>query len=84
MRSQTHPHARAFTLIEMLVVIVIVSIVLAVSVVSIGEMTKDELFVSAKAAKAGVTVVNKSDTENLVMLKHFGPGNPDAAGFIRQ
>jgi hypothetical protein len=54
------------------------------SLIRFGEMTKDELFVSAKAAKAGVTVVNKSDTENLVMLKHFGPGNPDAAGFIRQ
>ena len=26
----------------------------------------------------GVTITNRSDTENLVMLKHFGPGNPDA------
>ncbi len=48
-----------------------------------GEMTKDELFVSADAAKAGVRVVNKSLTEVLVMLKHFGPGNPDAARFVR-
>jgi hypothetical protein len=46
-------------------------------------MTKDELFVSVGAAKAGVKVVNKSQTENLVMLKHFGPGNPDAARFVR-
>ena len=53
------------------------------SLIRFGEMTKDELFVSADAAKAGVKVVNKSDTENLVMLKHFGPGNPDAARFIQ-
>ena len=47
-----------------------------------GQMTKDELFVSAAAAKAGVVIANKSDKENLVMLKHFGPANPDAAKFI--
>ncbi len=52
------------------------------SLIRYGEMTKDELFVSAGAARAGVTVVNKSDTENLVLLKHFGPGNPDAARFL--
>ncbi len=38
-----------------------------------GEMTSDELFVSVKAAKDGVTVSNESETDNLVMLKHFGP-----------
>jgi hypothetical protein len=43
-----------------------------------GQMTKDELFVSAEAAGAGVTIVNRSDAEDLVMLKHFGPGNPQA------
>jgi hypothetical protein len=47
-----------------------------------GEMTKDELFVSAAVAQAGVTITNRSETENLVMLKHFGPGNPDAAKFV--
>jgi hypothetical protein len=41
-------------------------------------MTKDELFVSAAAASNGVTLVNRSDSENLVLLKHFGPGNPQA------
>ena len=41
-------------------------------------MTKDELFVTASAAAAGVKITNRSETENLVMLKHFGPGNPDA------
>ena len=43
-----------------------------------GQMTKDELFISAAAAAEGVRIVNRSDSEGLVMLKHFGPGNPDA------
>ncbi len=43
-----------------------------------GEMTKDELFVSADAAQRGVAVANRSSSEPLVMLKHFGPGNPEA------
>ena len=43
-----------------------------------GQMTSDELFVTAEAAANGVAVTNKSATENLVMLKHFGPGNPQA------
>jgi hypothetical protein len=43
-----------------------------------GQMTADELFVSAPAAARGVRVENFSATEPLVMLKHFGPGNPDA------
>ena len=49
-----------------------------------GEMTSDEVFVTAPAARAGVRITNSSASENLVMLKHFGPGNPDAAGFIRK
>ena len=43
-----------------------------------GEMTQDELFVTADVAKAGVRIENLSDTDPLVILKHFGPGNPDA------
>ena len=43
-----------------------------------GQMTKDELFISADAARNGVVVTNRSDAEDLVMLKHFGPGNPQA------
>jgi hypothetical protein len=50
------------------------------SLIRYGQMTKDELFVSAASAQRGVTVTNRSDTEDLVMLKHFGPGNPDAKG----
>lgn len=47
-----------------------------------GQMTKDELFVTAAAAQEGVAVTNGSNVENLVLLKHFGPGNPDAAPLI--
>ena len=46
-----------------------------------GQMTEDELFVTADAAKAGVRIENKSDVDPLVVLKHFGPGNPDAEKF---
>jgi hypothetical protein len=53
------------------------------SFIRFGEMTKDELFVSAGAARRGVVVRNRSDQENLVMLKHFGPGNPDAEGLVK-
>jgi len=48
-----------------------------------GQMTEDEVFVTAAAAAAGVRIENLSATDPLVMLKHFGPGNPDAAGFKR-
>ena len=48
------------------------------SLIRFGQMTKDELFVTAGAAAEGVLLTNKSDSENLVMLKHFGPGNPEA------
>jgi hypothetical protein len=43
-----------------------------------GQMTRDELFVTAGAARNGVTITNRSGTENLVFLKHFGPCNPQA------
>jgi len=42
-----------------------------------GQLTNDEFFVTEEAAKGGVVVSNLSQTEPLVMLKHFGPGNPD-------
>ncbi len=48
------------------------------SLIRYGQMTQDEFFVTADAAKAGVVIENRSATENLVMLKHFGPGNPEA------
>jgi hypothetical protein len=42
-----------------------------------GQQSADEFFVSEPTAKAGVTVVNKSRVEPLVILKHFGPNHPD-------
>ena len=42
-----------------------------------GQLTHDEYFVSEQAAKSGVTIVNPSPTDPLVMLKHFGPKNPE-------
>lgn len=54
------------------------------SLIRYGQMTKDELFVSSAAAQEGLRIVNRSDTEDLVMLKHFGPGNPDAPVYPRQ
>jgi hypothetical protein len=50
------------------------------SLIRYGQMTKDEFFVTAAAAQRGITITNRSDKEDLVMLKHFGPGNPDAKG----
>jgi hypothetical protein len=52
------------------------------TVIRYGQMTKDELFVTAAAAKEGVVVRNRSDREDMVMLKHFGPGNPEAESLI--
>ena len=50
--------------------------------VRFGEMTQDELFVSVQAAKDGVRIQNLSETDPLVLLKHFGPGNPDAEPLV--
>jgi hypothetical protein len=50
----------------------------APTMIRYGEMTEDELFVSHDAAVAGVRIENRSETDPLVILKHFGPGNPDA------
>ncbi|AUD06202.1 class I mannose-6-phosphate isomerase [Spirosoma pollinicola] len=42
-----------------------------------GQLTNDEFFVSEKAALEGVKIINASSTDPIVMLKHFGPSNPD-------
>jgi hypothetical protein len=42
-----------------------------------GQLTCDEFFVSEQAAKNGIKIINPSKTDPIVMLKHFGPGNPD-------
>ncbi len=48
-----------------------------------GQMTEDELFVSAPAAASGVRIENLSSSDPLVILKHFGPGNPDSPEWHR-
>jgi len=53
------------------------------TIIRYGQMTKDELFVTADKARSGVTITNRSDKDNLVMLKHFGPNNPDAKAYIK-
>jgi hypothetical protein len=53
------------------------------SMIRFGEMTQDELFVTAAAAKEGIRIQNASSTESLVILKHFGPGNPDAKSLVK-
>lgn len=43
------------------------------------DLTEDEVFITEKAAKAGVTYENTSSTEPLVVLRYFGPEvSPDA------
>ena len=56
----------------------------APTMIRFGEMTEDELFVSHAAAQEGVRIENRSDTDPLVILKHFGPGNPDAERLRRR
>ena len=47
------------------------------SLIRYGQLTNDEFFVSEDAAKAGVPITNLSKSDPIVMLKHFGPDNPD-------
>jgi len=47
------------------------------TLIRFGQLTNDEFFVSEEAAKAGVTITNPSTCDPIVMLKHFGPNNPD-------
>jgi len=47
------------------------------ALIRFGQLTHDEYFVSETAARQGVKIINSSATDPIVMLKHFGPGNPD-------
>jgi hypothetical protein len=47
------------------------------ALIRFGQLTMDEFFVTEDCARAGVKIVNLSRTDPLVMLKHFGPENPD-------
>ncbi len=46
------------------------------------DITADEMYVCFDAAKKGVVIKNFSKKSPLVMLKHFGPANPDAEQFL--
>jgi hypothetical protein len=45
------------------------------ALIRFGQLTYDEYFVSAGAAARGVTLHNPSQSDPLVMLKHFGPNH---------
>jgi hypothetical protein len=47
------------------------------ALIRFGQLTHDEYFVSERAARDGVTITNPSKSDPIVMLKHFGPENPD-------
>ena len=55
----------------------------APALILFGELTQDEFFVSARAAREGVEVENRSATEPLVLLKHFGPTENAPAKSVR-
>ncbi len=54
------------------------------SLIRFGQLTHDEYFVSEEAAQAGVKITNPSKTDPIVMLKHFGPNNPDVVGVAQK
>ena len=53
------------------------------SMIRFGQLTEDELFVTAGAAQEGIRITNPSSYDPLVLLKHFGPRNPDADALRR-
>jgi hypothetical protein len=55
--------------------------------IGFNELTEDEYFVSWRAAQAGVTFVNSSPNEPLVLLRYFGPevdpSAPDVGAYLK-
>jgi hypothetical protein len=49
----------------------------AAGMLRFGQLSGDEYFVSETAARNGVTITNNSRWEPMVILKHFGPNNPE-------
>ena len=49
----------------------------AAAMLRYGQASADEYFVSEQAAKRGVKIVNHSNYEPMIILKHFGPNHPD-------
>ena len=54
------------------------------SVIRYEQLTCDEYFVTKTAADKGVKISNTSDNSNVVMLKHFGPGNAESGKFLKK
>lgn len=52
------------------------------TVIRYEQITCDEYFVTYERALQGVTITNLSDNSNIVLLKHFGPGNKEADKFL--
>ena len=47
------------------------------TMIRFGQLSHDEFFVTEASAQAGVKITNPSESDPIVMLKIFGPGNPD-------
>ena len=54
------------------------------TMIRFNQLTNDEMFVTYDAARQGVEIVNASECDELVMLKHFGPDNKDAAHLVKK
>jgi hypothetical protein len=54
------------------------------SLIRFGQSTYDEFFISEAAAREGVTISNPSQSDPIVMLKHFGPGALDPSLLAKQ
>ena len=54
------------------------------ALIRFNELTYDEYFVSEKAAREGVLIKNLSKSDPIVMLKHFGPENPEWATWTKK
>ncbi|MDR1903360.1 MAG: hypothetical protein LBQ88_13910 [Treponema sp.] len=53
------------------------------AMIGYNDITADEVYVCREYAGKGVEIKNLSQYSSLVMLKHFGPDNPDAKGFLK-
>ncbi len=51
------------------------------TMIRFGQLTSESSFVGEGAAQEGVRITNPSETDPLVMLRHYGPGNPDLGGW---
>jgi hypothetical protein len=53
------------------------------AMIHVGRPTSDEMYVTREAATQGVTIVNRSETDDLVMLKNFGCDNIESKAFVK-